>query len=202
MIVSWFILWWIWENIPHWLLALIPLAMLVADIADFSRRWFPQRDDYQAQITKASHGAAFVILSPMVTSFILHNPLIWYSPVEWRPWMWPFTYAIMALGVWRLIIGWSRTSRQRRDMNLIVRAIVKLALGAALFFALTHNLLPQAAWPQPYRAYANVAAFWLSVWLVVAAITRLLLLMKKMRGPNDLHAAPQARRLGAGWHWE
>jgi hypothetical protein len=193
---------WIWQNVPHWLLFLIPMAMLVADIGDFNRKWFPHRDDYQAQITNASHGAAFIILAPLITNFIMHSPLIYYMPVEWGSWMWPITYAIMALGLWRVIIGWSRTMSNRRDMNLIVRAIVKGAAGIALFFAITHNLLPEAEWPMPYKAYANVAIFWLSIWLVVTAITRLVLLMKKMRTIQNMQAMPHEKRWGAGWHWE
>jgi hypothetical protein len=192
---------WVWVNVPHWLLFLIPVAMLVLDIGHFNQKWFPQRDDYQAQITKASHGAAFIVLAPLVTIFIFHDRLRHDLPDEWLPWVWPITYAIMALGLWWLIIGWSRTMSNRRDMNLIVRAIVKGAAGMALFFALTHNLLLEADWPLPYKAYANVAIFWLSIWLVVTAITRLVLLMKKMRTMQNMHARPQ-ERFFQGWHWE
>jgi hypothetical protein len=195
-----FITGWVWENVPHWILALIPLAMLVADIGHFNKKWFPQRDDYQAQITRASHGAAFVLLAPLMVHFITLNHFDYYFPPQWLQFEWPAAFGLMALGLWWLVIGWARTMVNRRDMNLIVRAIVKACVGAALLYALFHAMLPEEGIPQQLRGYLNVAVLFLGLWMCITAIVRLALLMKKMRTMNSMQSQERRTTLG-GFHW-
>ena len=104
---------WLSEQ-PYWVFVALILAAVFWEV---NLRWkmhFRPDDPYQQQLTKASHGAAFIILTPLFAKMAYRQGWTHYLPSEWLPFVWPAVFIVMGLGLYWLIFGAARTRGQRR----------------------------------------------------------------------------------------
>ena len=173
-----------------WALAALPFVA-TWNYFQFIERQAPER----RELVRASHGAGMIAL-PLF--------LVWYTngtqgfaglaamlcaepenPLSW------VLVAVLAWGLLWLVTGWHRAVKFR-DVRIITRSLVKIALGISVFLYLRDHDAPAgwggtAAW-----GYLVLGLHLAAVWCVVTATTKLLILTGG--GGNALRAVRRSMR--------
>jgi hypothetical protein len=179
-------------SLPYAVIAgviLVILALWVLDIWVHHMREI--RNPLDRELSQASHGASLLLLTPLFTHVAFLNRWTYWLPPEFTPFVWPVTFALMALGLFWLVVGAYRTRTNFRDAQLIARSLVKIAVGVGIGWLLYQSILPPQGWP--YRFYLHVALFFLMLWCGITGLTKLVLLLRgppRMRHSADIEDMP------------
>jgi hypothetical protein len=153
------------------------------------------RNPLDKELSQASHGAALILLGPLLVHFAFLERWTAYLPPNFLPWVWPATYAVMGLGAFWLVVCAMRSRTNFRDAQLIARALIKISVGAVLGWTLYANILPPRGWP--YRHDLYLVLLFVSLFCCLTGIVKFGLLM---RGPPRRSDQPQGGGLpGAGF---
>lgn len=163
-------------SLPYWVIVsgvmvLIALWVLVKWGNHMSRI----RNPLDKELTQASHGAALILLCPLLVHFAFLERWTNLLPPSFRPFVWPSCWALMGLGAFWLIVCAMRTRTNFRDAQLIARAVVKFAVGVGLGWSLYQHILPQPTWP--YRHYIYLALLFTAMFCVITGVVKFVLLM-------------------------
>jgi hypothetical protein len=131
-------------------LAYMPIAILTDWFGFF--KGLPPRE---AELAKGSHGAAVIVCG-------------WYAlrfsdvaPTDYRIWLYGGYAALVCLGLFWLMLGWSR-AQIYGDARLKIRAIMKILVGTAAYY-LWHAYRFRLAWYW-WLADPILPLFWLWCW--------------------------------------
>jgi hypothetical protein len=136
------------------------------------------RNPLDKELSQASHGAALILLGPLLVHFAFLERWTAYLPPNFIPFVWPATFAIMGLGGFWLIVGAMRSRTNFRDAQLIAKALIKIAIGCALGWTLYANILPPHGWY--YRHDLYLVLLFVALFCVLTGLVKFGLLM---RGP-------------------
>jgi hypothetical protein len=141
------------------------------------------RNPLDKELSQASHGAALILLGPLLVHFAFYDRWTAYLPPNFVPWVWPACYFLMALGAFWLVVGVMRSRTNYRDAQLIARAMIKIALGCGLFWMLYVDILPQRNWP--YKRDIYLLLLFVSLFCVLTGLVKFGLLMRGPPGRRD-----------------
>jgi hypothetical protein len=145
------------------------------------------RNPLDRELSQASHGAALILLGPLLVHFAFLERWVAYLPPSFVVWVWPACYLLMGLGGFWLIVGAMRSRTNLRDAQLIARSLIKIGVGVVLGWTLYQNILPPYGWP--YRHDLYLVLLFVVLFCCVTGIVKFVLLM---RGP------PRSSETGGG----
>jgi hypothetical protein len=176
-----------------WLLSL-PYAVLVGGVLVIAAlmvmgKWREHmgriRDPLKQQLDFAAHGTGLAILLPWLVQRAFIEGYIYYLPPEWIAYVWPATYAFMALGVYMLVLGGMRSRTNFHDANLMSRSGIKIGVGFVIFALIIEDVLPPQDWDRIYQHYAFWALTFVAAWCIITGLTKFLLLLRGPPGQRD-----------------
>ena len=177
------VVWWMWPPLGMLCAALLLLGLVVRPVLYF--RWINSHDLRSRELTKACHGAGILALAAVVVSeaslaAVSSNPALWIPLSVMTAWG----------GLWLVTSGlaFKRLGSQGPlDSVLIVRALVKIAIGGAVLrflpFGVSQllwgglHILQAPDWTAAVVLLAYIAGWFVAFWCVVTGSTKLLLML-------------------------
>ena len=165
----------------------IAFIALFCSLFNAGRRQLKTLPPYEAEVTKASHGAAIIFLAWWL------GPRLdfWHLLLPREDWQYVTlaACAAAAFGIYWFVLGAARSSSYFRDAHIMTKSMVKIGVGLAAF-----HFTPAIARWVGYPALTTQIVLVFGFWCVITGAVKLGLAMRRAPVLDDFPRQPDAAR--------